>query len=121
MCGVGTGGWTHLPRRRRERLTEAEWIQRIAQATGWKGEIITLSDKQMPAHLRKPYDFSQDWSLDSSRIREELGYVEPTPPDIAMECSVAWQRANPHREFDPAAFDYAAEDTALTTVRAAVS
>jgi nucleoside-diphosphate-sugar epimerase len=42
-----------------------------------------------------------------------LGYTEPTLLDEAMRRSVAWERANPPDEFDPAKFDYAAEDAAL--------
>ncbi len=96
-----------------ENITEAEWVHRIAQAAGWSGEIVTLPDEQLPPHLKHNYDTSQDWSLDSSRIRQELGYSEPTLPDEAMGRSVAWERANPPQEFDPGEFDYAAEDAAL--------
>ena len=98
----------------RESVTEAEWVNRIARAAGWKGEIVILLDEHLPPHLKHHYDASQDWALDSSRIRQELGYTEPTLPDEAMGRSVAWERAHPPKEFDPAEFDYAAEEAALT-------
>jgi nucleoside-diphosphate-sugar epimerase len=100
----------------RENITEAEWVRRIAQAANWSGEIVTLPDEQLPPHLKHNYDTSQDWALDSTRIRQELGYAEPRLPDEAMRRSVAWERANPPKEFDPAEFDYAAEEAALAAM-----
>ncbi len=100
----------------RENITEAEWVHRIAQAAGWSGEIVALPDEQLPPHLKHNYDTSQDWSLDSTRIRRELGYTEPTLPDEAMGRSVAWERANPPTEVDLAEFDYAAEEAALAAM-----
>lgn len=96
-----------------ENLTEAEWVRRIAQAAGWSGKIVILPGEHIPRHLKHDYDTAQDWSLDSSRIRKELGYTEPTPPDEAMRRTVAWERANPPKDFDKSAFDYPAEDEAL--------
>lgn len=93
--------------------TEAEWVQRLATATGWIGEIVTRPNAELPEPLRLPYDFSQDWSLDSSRIRRELGYIEATPPAEAIRRTLEWERANPPEQFDPAQFDYAAEDAAV--------
>ena len=92
--------------------TEREWVEQIAMATGWQGKIVVLPHDQMPEHLRADRNYAQDWSLDSSRIREELGYVQPTPEADAMLRSVRWQQANPHRDFDPNNFNYTAEDAA---------
>ncbi len=97
----------------KDNLTEAEWVECIAKAMEWNGEIVVLPDDRLPEHLKNDYDYAQDWSLDSSRIREELGYTEPTPPDVAMQRSIRWQRANPHKDFDPNYFNYAAEDAAI--------
>ena len=97
----------------REISTEADWVRRIARAAGWSGAIVTLPNEQLPEELRDPHDTSQDWALDSSRIRRELGYHEPTDPDEAMRRTVEWERANPPKQIDPAAFDYEAEDRAI--------
>lgn len=98
-----------------ENLTEVEWVGRIAQAAGWRGEIVTLPHEGLPPHLRHNYDTSQHWSLDSSRIREELGYSELTPAEEAMQRSVAWERANPPKELDPAKFNYIVEDAVIAS------
>jgi hypothetical protein len=55
--------------------------------------------------------------MSSARIRAELGYDEVVSPDAAMARTIAWERANPPAEVDPAQFDYAAEDTALDQLR----
>ncbi|HLV78952.1 MAG TPA: hypothetical protein VKT32_01685, partial [Chthonomonadaceae bacterium] len=65
---------------------------------------------------QEDYDTSQDLELDTARIREELGYTEPTSQEEAMRQSIAWERRNPPQKIDPAGFDYAAEDAALATV-----
>lgn len=105
----------HVAEERRE--TDLEWLKRIARAAGWRGEIVTLPNEQMPKHLQHAYVPSQDWSLDSSRIRQELGYSEPTPPADAMYRTISWERANPPQNIDPARFDYAAEDALMAQLR----
>lgn len=95
---------------------EKEWVLRIGRAAGWKGEVITLPNEQLPEEMRDPYDLSQDWALDSTRIRSELGYSEPTDPEEAMRRTVEWERAHPPQQVDPQAFDYEAEDRVIEMV-----
>lgn len=94
-------------------VTETAWIERLAQATGWSGQIVTRPNDELPEALRHNYDTAQSWALDSSRIRRELGYHEVTAPLDAIQRTIAWERSNPPQQIDPAAFDYAAEDAAL--------
>lgn len=96
-----------------DNATEAEWVQRIAAAAGWHGEIVTLPDERLPEGLKLPYDTTQEWTLDSSAIRRDLGYAEITDPAEAMRKTVTWERANPPTQVGPEAADYAAEDEAL--------
>jgi hypothetical protein len=49
----------------------------------------------------------------STRIREELGYREPVALDEALRKTIEWERTHPPT-IDPAQFDYAAEDAALS-------
>jgi nucleoside-diphosphate-sugar epimerase len=100
-----------------DRLTDREWVEKIGRAAGWQGEVITLPDDRLPKHLQHDYDLSQDWTLDSSRIRRELGYREIITREVAMERTVAWERANPQEKIDEAEFDYAAEDRTVAAVR----
>ncbi len=97
-------------------LTQTEWVQRIGETAEWNGRILALPREQLPEHLHDEYDYTQHWSLDSSRIRSELGYQEITPPELAMARTVAWERANLPSKIDEEEFDYAAEDRAIDLV-----
>lgn len=94
-------------------LTEAEWARAIGKAAGWHGEVVSVPPERLPEPLRFDVDTAQAWMTDSSRIRRELGYMERIPRDEALRHTVAWERAHPPAELDPARFDYAAEDAAL--------
>ena len=99
-------------------LPEADWARAIGRAAGWWGEVVALPADRLPAHLRdEGTDFAQDLVADTSRIREELGYAELIPREEALVRTVAWERANPPAEVDPAQFDYAAEDAATADWR----
>ena len=90
----------------------AEWVRAIARSAGWTGEVQVLPGKVLPAFLRADMDARQDLAVDTSRIRSELGYAETVMPQEALARTVAWERANPPAQVDPAQFDYAAEDAA---------
>jgi len=89
--------------------TEAEWIRRIGEAVGWEGEVVAIPDDDLPERLRRPYDYAQDFVVDSTRIRRELGYREAVEEATALERTIEWERYNP--PVGPAP-DYAAEDEA---------
>ena len=95
-----------------ESVSELEWAQGIAGAMGWRGEFVVLPEDRIPPHLRMPGNADQHWTIDTTRIREELGYREPIAQDEAIRRTIEWERANPTSS-SPHAFDYAAEDAAL--------
>lgn len=87
-----------------ETLSEAEWVNAIARAynsvnagaANWLGEVVALPADQLPPALRREmFDFRQQYEVDSSRIRRELGYSEIVPFDEALRRTIAWERANP--------------------------
>ena len=96
-----------------EPISTADWVRRVGVAAGWDGEVVVVPKGALPADPDGETDFRQDLTLDSGRIRHELGYAEPVPREEALRRTVAWHRANPPVEIDPARFDYAAEDAAL--------
>jgi nucleoside-diphosphate-sugar epimerase len=100
----------------RENITEVDWIRRIGGAADWHGRIVALDDQHLPGHLKQGYNPYQDLALDSTRIRDQLGYTELVTPEEAMHQTVAWERANPPPKFNPSQFDYAAEEEALKAV-----
>jgi hypothetical protein len=60
-----------------------------------------------------PGNTRQHWVASSQRIREELGYQEPVAPEEALRRTIEWERTHPP-PIDPAQFDYAAEDAAVS-------
>jgi nucleoside-diphosphate-sugar epimerase len=99
-----------------EALAEADWIRRIGRVAGWDGEVVALPNQHLPESLHNnAFDFTQQYDVDSSRIREELGYAELIPFDEALRRTIEWERANPPETIDEKQFDYAAEDAAMKT------
>lgn len=96
-----------------EALTYADWVRAIGRAAGWPGEVIVLPDGRLPPQLHPPDgDYEQHLVADTSRIRRELGYIEPVPLDEALRRTIAWERAQ--RSDGRPRFDYGAEDAVLT-------
>lgn len=95
-------------------FSDQEWAQQVGCAAGWNGEVLAIPREQTPAHLQIPHNAAQHWTLSSARIRDELGYTEPLSLDVALERTIAWERANPPAAIDSTQFDYVAEDAALS-------
>jgi nucleoside-diphosphate-sugar epimerase len=68
----------------REALSELEWARAIAAAAGWEGRIDV--DPETPTILQT--DWSPHLIVDTSRIRERLGYAEPCGRDVGLRRSV---------------------------------
>jgi nucleoside-diphosphate-sugar epimerase len=96
-----------------EPLPWAEWVREIGRAAGWDGKVVAVPEDRLPQHLDWKLNTEQQWFVDTTRIRRELGYREAVPRDEALRRTVAWERAHPPEKVDPASFDYAAEDAAL--------
>jgi nucleoside-diphosphate-sugar epimerase len=95
-------------------LTEQAWVRAVANAYGWSGEIVTVPTDDMPDHLRdEDLNFAQDLVVDTTRIRDELGYDEPVAEKAAMESTVRWELDNLPDKLANYPIDYAAEDEAL--------
>ncbi len=99
-----------------EALTYADWVRAIGRAAGWPGEVIVLPEGRLPPQLRPPEgDYEQHLLADTGRIRWELNYDEPVPPDEALRRTVAWERAQ-RAGGNSRPFDYAAEDAVLAEI-----
>jgi nucleoside-diphosphate-sugar epimerase len=91
-------------------FTEPEWVRAIARAHGWDGDVVCAPAEQLPESLRVEFDTSQDYTVDASRIRRELGYAEVVDFEEALRRTIEWERANPPQAVE---LDYAAEDEVL--------
>ncbi len=99
--------------------TELAWIEKIARCVRWPGRIVTMPDDDLPEPLRSEYNFKQHMECDTSRIGNELGFVNPVKFEEAMIRTIEWERNNPPDKIDPKDFDYGAEDEALETYESA--
>lgn len=97
--------------------TEEEWVRKIAAVHGWDGDIVAAPAELLPESLRSPIDTAQDYAVDSSRIRTELGYAEPVDEREALRRTIEWDRTNPPADPKPDDFDYEAEDRVLARYR----
>jgi nucleoside-diphosphate-sugar epimerase len=96
-----------------ETPTVAERVRRLGELAGWNGAVVPLESERMPPHLRAPYEPSQDLVVDTSRLREELGFIELCSTEEGLRRTIEWERANPPPSGEPGAAEYAAEDAAL--------
>ena len=96
-------------------VSELEWTRMVADAAGWHGDAVVLPHDRMPKHLQPRGNYAQHWAASSQRIREELGYSELVALEESLRRTIEWERAH-YPKFDPAQFDYAAEDAALAEV-----
>jgi nucleoside-diphosphate-sugar epimerase len=98
-------------------LTMQHWIEALGRAADWHGRIVPLPADQLPSHLVSPLNFRQDWTVDTQRIRTELGYREPIDRDEALRRTVAWWREAPVEAMRlgalPTAEEYQAEDAVI--------
>ena len=77
----------------------------VADAHGWRGEILEVPTEALPESMRADYDDRQEYVVSSDRIREELGYQEHVPLIEGLRRTIEWERANPPEGREP---DYAA-------------
>jgi nucleoside-diphosphate-sugar epimerase len=76
-------------------LSQKQWVQHIARIAGWSGNLVIVPDDELPDSLKLPYNFAQNWTVDSSRFRGATGFAEPFVLEASIEKTIAWHRANP--------------------------
>jgi nucleoside-diphosphate-sugar epimerase len=91
----------------------AERVRRVGEMAGWTGRVVVVGSARLPQHLRAPYQPRQDLVMDTSRIRDELGWIEACSTEEGIRRTIEWERANPPASGDPGTAEYAAEDAAL--------
>jgi dTDP-D-glucose 4,6-dehydratase len=75
--------------------------------------VVAVPRDRLPEQLVPDEDTDQHLVVDTTRIREELGYREHVSREEGLRRTIAWERAHAPGKVDPAQFDYAAEDGAL--------
>ena len=93
-------------------FTEIEWVQRIGKAASWNGKIAVVEDERFATGMNT----DQLWTMDTSRIRNELGYEEPVAIDEAMLKTVEWERNNLPDGYHVSPHQYEAEDEVIAQI-----
>ncbi|NMG09922.1 NAD-dependent epimerase/dehydratase family protein [Brasilonema sp. UFV-L1] len=100
-----------------EVFTEAKRITRVGKVAGWQGEVISVSRDKLPAEWKLTVNTEQHWFVDSTRIRQELGYKEIVSLEKALQRTIDWERIHPPEEpeelAEPWLLDYGTEDGIL--------
>jgi len=94
----------------------ADLVRAMAAAAGWAGRIVLVPTEALPEPMRPGLGLSQELILDSSRIREELGFNEPVSTATGISRTVKWMLEHPPTPDDPMGrleLDYAAENAIL--------
>ncbi len=97
--------------------TIVEWVREIGNVVGWHGEIVVVEREKLPESLRPDFNAKQHLTVDTTRIRKELGYHEAVSRHEALARTVEWERKNPPATVRPEQFDYEAEDTVLKAIK----
>lgn len=91
-------------------------VAAIASAASWTGRIVTVPSDDLPESMRPGAGLAQELILDSTRIRHELGFVEPVPAEVGVQRAVEWMLGHPPTPDEPMGrleLDYRAEDAVL--------
>ena len=75
-----------------EALSGAEWARAIAGATGWEGEIVL--DPAAPPEREANWNINL--VVDTSRIRDVLGFAEPFGVELGLRHTVASSASENH-------------------------
>lgn len=98
--------------------TEGERINALGIAAGWKGELYAVPEEILPVGLRLPLNFNYSLSIDTKRLRAELGFCDPINEATAVQHTVDWELANPVPGPSP---DYSTEDAVMLPVGCKIS
>lgn len=98
-------------------LSEAERIAVVGKLAGWQGQVVTVPKHQLPQGWNLPVNTEQDWFVDTTRIRQELGYRETIALEEGLRRTIEWERTHPPQEPQefaaPWLLDYGTEDELL--------
>ncbi len=96
-----------------ENLSQRKWVERIGKVFGWQGKIIVLSKEKLPEKMHADFRTEQDLTVDTARIRNELGFQESVEIQDALKTTIEWELDNPPAKIDPELYDYKVEDEIL--------
>ena len=100
-----------------DRIDMGGWVRELAAVVGWTGRLVLVDEPCPPPSLPRTLNLDQCLDMDTTRIRDDLGYHETVSRREALSRTVAWDRAHSPIHVDPGQCDYAAEDAILRRLR----
>jgi len=100
-------------------FSEADWVREIGNVLGWRGDVVSAPMDKLPVSFRHEFDLRQQYSVDSTRIRRELGYTEQIPFPEGLRRTIDWEREHPPKDLTHQ-LDYEAEDAMLGRLKKTV-
>lgn len=97
-------------------MTEGEWIRLIGKVLGWKGQMVEAMPSQLPDHLKFPYDTAHSLLVDTTKIRQELGFEETVSKEESIWRTADWELANEPGSVEALQEEYKAEDRAWDVI-----
>ena len=108
-------------------LTLRQVVETIGRALDWPGEVVSLPwELALPARPMVMQPATTHRVLDVAKLRTDLGYRDPVPPEEALARTARWLVENPPAPGGPEEtvledpFDYEAEDRLVASWRAAL-
>ncbi|PSN11700.1 NAD-dependent dehydratase [filamentous cyanobacterium CCT1] len=77
-----------------ETPTLVERIQLLGNLVNWPSETVILPKDQLPSHLQTNLQWQYHLAMDTTRFREELGYIEAIAESEALGQTIAWEQEN---------------------------
>jgi nucleoside-diphosphate-sugar epimerase len=88
---------------------EREWVQLIAQTSGWKGSVEIIEAGKIPLGM----NVRQSIDMSSEKIRRELGYTERVSLEEGLMRTIEWENQNLPENINQSDFDYEKEDSLI--------
>jgi nucleoside-diphosphate-sugar epimerase len=93
----------------RESHSMLDFVLEIKSILKGNGEIIFVPNGSLPENMAVPFNMEQQLNVDSSLIREELGFIERISFRDGLSATIEWEASNQPSE----PYDYAKEDEIL--------
>lgn len=96
--------------------TEWELWRSAARISGWQGEIKVVENEEAPPFLQNPFQTEHPIVVDSSRIRDSLGFLEVIGREDGLSDTLRWEQSHPPLESPDYVTLYAEEDAYLKKI-----
>ena len=95
--------------------TEEEWVKKIGGYAGWGGQVVRVPETLQQHHTGM--NCQQDLTIDTTKIRRQLGFAEITPETEAYRRTLEFERSVPCEKLPPDMLDFTSDDEILAAIK----